>query len=136
MDRSFKLELGLLQALQGEAGVKRLEALILDALPTGTVGRTLSQATQILEQAKQSMLYGIVSVECSRAVDAVLETVSNLNEGIPPQETAHNSSKLMQEVWRRLPNFVEHVVDGHPTIRGVEALATKFEALAEEPYQI
>jgi len=53
VDKTFKLEMALLDTACGDGGVKRVQALVLEALPTSTSRKTLEESMQQLAMLSQ-----------------------------------------------------------------------------------
>jgi hypothetical protein len=64
VDKTFKLEMALLDTACGEGGVKRVQDLVIQALPTSASRRTLEESMQQLAMLSQKAPLIVLCVSC------------------------------------------------------------------------
>ena len=115
LDRSFSLEIGLVQALGGEAGAALLQDRCLQALPNEAAQRfpSLEHACQRMSVIVQSELFGFCSRPAQAPIHMVYDVLDKLDRGHSPNIDQFSSQPFLRIVQTVLPLFASCVDEEH-----------------------
>ena len=115
LDRSFSLEIGLVQALGGEAGAALLQDRCLQALPNEAAQRfpSLEHACQRMAVIVQSELFGFCSRPAQAPIHMVYDVLDKLDRGHSPNIDQFSSQPFLRIVQTVLPLFASCVDEEH-----------------------
>ena len=115
LDRSFSLEIGLVQALGGEAGAALLQDRCLQALPNEAALRfpSLEHACQRMAVIVQSELFGFCSRPAQAPIHMVYDVLDKLDRGHSPNIDQFSSQPFLRIVQTVLPLFASCVDEEH-----------------------
>lgn len=137
-DRSFKLELAVVEALNGQAGATLLFANVLECLPGKGAHPTLLQAGQGIAKVMSSKLYSFVCRETQALVSAAKELIDKLERGASPAITHFKDRPFLKDVVEVLPEFLyfDMTMDDQPAsaikrIYGRPAAVARLDKLQE-----
>ena len=133
MDPTFVIELGAMDALMGEGGMKMMRSSIMAALPSEGKPMVLEHSAQLLMKIKDSLLFKYTSAASRSLCLAIHELVDGMRHGRSPKMEALNSEPFLREVKEAPPWFVSKELDD-TMLYGKSALEVMVDELvAAEP---
>ena len=125
LDRSFRIELQFMSD-GAEAGLEAAaQRLVLDALPSSIVGRTLAESSSLLDGIRDKPFWKFCSLKAQAQVDCVRELVAGMKQNVSPKAEIVSGGGFYVEVLKRLEWFMTHTCTDNgakEVVRGKDAL--------------
>jgi hypothetical protein len=139
LDPTFVLEIEYLKQAATSDTTNKVQGDVVAILPDSSRRVTMPQASQKLDEFRQSRLCQISSLQVQGEVDAVIAILKNMMRGLSPDPAVRLASPFFTRVLAALAFFNEYVPEGQEdgkaagVVYGGDAIADKLAALQALP---
>eukprot|EP00971_Amphidinium_carterae_P331148 6464544-Amphidinium_carterae.1 len=103
-DAWFTIDMALMKMITGDAGVRRLQTRILDALPSSGKAKSVEDALEQLKLLQRGDLCKYAGSQGKGDMETALQTLTEIQAKMMPARVA-NPTPFVQALWLRLPFF-------------------------------
>eukprot|EP00971_Amphidinium_carterae_P048757 960905-Amphidinium_carterae.1 len=103
-DSWFSIDMALVRVMTGEEGTKRIQAAVLEILPSHGHPKSVENALDEIKKLQRGDLAKFAGSQAKGDIAAVSETLGQIQCQIMPARVS-NPSTFIQSVWLRVPFF-------------------------------